>query len=77
MPTALIKNGMKFFFYSNEHQPRHMHISKGDNFAKYDLENGVFLINYFNKNETRIIVEILIENKTLFLEKWNEYFNQR
>ncbi len=39
MPTLLIKNGFKFFFYANEHLPRHIHVVKGDSYAKIGLNN--------------------------------------
>ena len=29
MPTLLNIDGFKFFFYSNEHEPKHIHILKG------------------------------------------------
>ncbi|HNZ27745.1 MAG TPA: DUF4160 domain-containing protein [Spirochaetota bacterium] len=77
MPTLLLKNGFRFFFYANEHLPKHIHITKGDDFAKYDLERDVFVNNYFSANETNVIIEIIKENKSLFLEKWYEYFNKR
>jgi len=76
MPTVLYKNGFKFFFYANEHLPKHIHISKADDFAKYDLENDIFIINYFNKNETNIILDLINENKSFFKDKWDEYFNK-
>ncbi len=38
LPTLLNKNGFKFFFYANEHEPKHIHIMKSDGFAKVELE---------------------------------------
>jgi hypothetical protein len=29
MPTVFIKDGFRFFFYSNEHRPIHVHVRKG------------------------------------------------
>ena len=37
MPTLKITNGFRFFFYSNEHLPMHIHIEKGDGTAKFIL----------------------------------------
>jgi len=39
MPTLLNEKGFKFFFYANEHEPMHIHVMKGDGFAKIELEN--------------------------------------
>ena len=37
MPTILRINGYRFFFFSNEHEPIHVHIEKGDKYAKSDV----------------------------------------
>ena len=37
MPTLLDQDGFKFFFYSNEHKPMHVHVVRGDDFAKVEL----------------------------------------
>ena len=34
MPTLLNEDGFRFFFYANEHEPKHIHVIKGDGFAK-------------------------------------------
>ncbi|BEK07246.1 DUF4160 domain-containing protein [Campylobacter jejuni] len=39
MPTLLEINGFKFFFYSNKHEPKHIHVMKGNKFAKINLED--------------------------------------
>ncbi len=74
MPTLLRKNGFNFFFYANEHLPKHVHIVKGDNFAKINLETLDVVINYFKKNELHKVMDILKENRARFMEKWHEYF---
>lgn len=38
MPTILRINGYRFFFYSNEHLPKHIHIEKDSNTAKFNIE---------------------------------------
>lgn len=39
MPTLLLHEGFKFFFYANEHEPKHVHVMKGGDFAKIELAN--------------------------------------
>ncbi len=63
MPTLLNKNGFKFFFYANEHEPKHIHIMKGEGFAKVELEN------------LKMALEIIKENQDNFTRIWNEWFN--
>ena len=48
MPTLLIQEGFKFFFYANEHEPKHIHVMKGGEFAKIELSTLRVV-----KNETR------------------------
>lgn len=75
MPTILKENGFKFFFYSNEHLPKHIHISKGDDYAKFDLENLKFTINFFSNSDTKKVLKIVKLNQELFKRRWSEYFN--
>lgn len=75
MPTLFILFGFRFFFWSNEHQPIHVHISKGECEARYCIEPLELTENYgFKKNELRMIESILEENKEIIIERWNEYF---
>ncbi len=37
MPTVLEAFGLRFFFYSDEHTPIHVHVVKGDESAKIEL----------------------------------------
>ena len=37
MPTILTVKGFRFFFYSNDHSPMHIHVEKGDGTAKFNL----------------------------------------
>ena len=69
--------GYKFFFWSNEHAPIHVHISKGDSEAKYNVETLELVENFgFKKNELRMIESIIEENKEIIIERWNEYFKK-
>lgn len=38
MPTILRIDGFRFFFFSDEHSPRHIHIEKGDGYARIELD---------------------------------------
>ena len=44
MPTLLIAFGIRFFFYMDEHEPVHVHISYGGRKAKIELSPTVRVI---------------------------------
>ncbi|WP_456430322.1 DUF4160 domain-containing protein, partial [Nitratifractor sp.] len=39
MPTVLRKDGFRFFFYSDEHTPSHIHVEKGEAYARIELDS--------------------------------------
>ena len=49
MPTLLLQDGFKFFFYANEHLPKHIHVTKSENLCKINLEKMLVVENYFKK----------------------------
>lgn len=38
MPTILKHSGYRFFFYVNDHLPKHIHIEKDNKTAKFNFE---------------------------------------
>lgn len=77
MPTLFILFGFRFFFWSNEHDPIHVHISKGDSEAKYNVVTLELVENFgFKKNELRMIESIIEENKEIIIDRWHEYFKE-
>ena len=75
MPTLLNKNGFKFFFYANEHEPKHIHINRCDGFAKIELETLKVVQNYLKSKDLKLALEIVRENKDEFERIWDEWFN--
>ena len=76
MPTIIKINGYRFFFYTNEHLPIHVHFEREGKVAKFNLE-PIELIksSKFNASELQQIRKIIEENSEHFKTKWNEYFN--
>jgi hypothetical protein len=77
MPTVLRIKGYRFFFYTNEHLPIHIHIEKDNKTAKFNLEPIVELVysRKFKASELSEIRKLVAENVEFFINKWNEYFN--
>ena len=76
MPTVFIVFGFCFKFYSNDHEPAHIHVTKDGHEAKFNLKPAVeLLINRgFKKHELTIITGIIEENSEILIERWKEYF---
>lgn len=77
MPTLLLLEGFKFFFYANEHEPKHIHVMKGGDFAKIELESLQVVKNYMKPTDIKKALAIVAEHKDEFERKWDEYFTQR
>ncbi len=76
MPTLLRKLGFKFFFYANEHDPKHIHVMKGDDFAKVELEDLKVVKNYLSAKDLKLALKIIEEHREEFERRWDEWFAQ-
>lgn len=77
MPEILRIFGLRFYFYSREHEPMHVHVKSSDSIAKFILtSDGVLLEtnNGMSQKDIRCAEMVLEENRELAMEKWNEYF---
>ena len=77
MPTLLIVNGFRFFFYANEHEPKHVHIIKGDDFVKIDLQTLKVSQNYMKPMDLKQALLLVETHRQQFERQWDEHFNQR
>jgi len=78
MPTVLLINGYRFFFFSNERsEPVHIHIEKAEKYAKFWIQPLFVAVNFgFTGKELREIGEIIEKNEALIRDKWNEHFGK-
>lgn len=78
MPTVLRLNGYRFFFYVNDHLPKHIHVEKGEATEKFNLF-PVELVRSkrFNAGDINNIRKLVQENQELLNAKWDEYFNNK
>ncbi len=61
MPTLFRAFGLRFFFYSNEHLPIHIHVKNADGEARFDIESMTWVDNKGLKNKDLKLSESLIE----------------
>jgi hypothetical protein len=79
MPTVFEKDGFRFFFYSNDHDPIHIHVRKGGGEAVFVVEGEIELRESIGLKvkELSKAEELVKENKDLIEEKWNEHINRK
>jgi hypothetical protein len=75
MPTLLLEDGFKFFFYANDHEPQHIHVERGGDFAKIELATLRVVSNYMKPKDLKKALLIVKANQQDFVRAWNEYFN--
>lgn len=82
MPELLRIFGLRFLFFANHHEPMLVHVIKGKGAitakAKFTLEPVVLVDNQgLSNSEIKMAEAIIEENKDLFAERWNEFFNNK
>lgn len=76
MPTLLLQEGFKFFFYANEHEPKHIHVTKGGGFAKIELRTLRVVQNCLKRKELKRALQITQGNRREFERRWDEFFHR-
>ena len=77
MPTVFTKEGFRFFFYSNDHRPIHVHVRKGAGEGVFLVEVGVELRESvgLKVQELRRAQELAREHRDLIIQKWHEHLD--
>jgi len=76
MPTALDRDGFKYYFFSNEHLPEHVHVKNASGRAKFDISDGVQLLESkgMKVHELKRAQEIAEAEVATLKGKWHEFF---
>jgi len=74
MPELFRMFGMKFFFFSLEHKPVHIHVRNADGKAKFNIMPEISLVEAKGmKPKDLVLAEaLIIERKEEIIKKWNE-----
>ena len=77
MPTVFTKKGFRFFFYSNDHRPVHVHVRKGGGEAVFEVEAGIVLRESvgMKTKELSEAESLAAEHRELIIQKWHEHFD--
>lgn len=77
MPTLFNIDGFRFFFYSNDHAPIHVHVQRGGGEASCEVRDGVVELREsvgLKVSELRRAEEIALEHQAEIERKWHEHF---
>lgn len=75
MPTVLRKHGFEFHFFSNDHSPAHIHVSKQNGTAKFNLEPEVELAysKGMKVSDVNRAFDLAREHRMFLIEAFREY----
>ena len=76
MPTIFICFGFVFKFFSDDHEPVHVHVVKDGHEAKFNVMQEVREVynRGFKRHEMLIIRGLVEENAEIIEGKWKEFF---
>lgn len=78
MPTLFEIFGLRFFFFSNEHEPIHVHVENGDGRIKVQLTPTIEVVDEHGMKAKDIkkaltIIELYQED---IMNTWQKYFSK-
>jgi hypothetical protein len=78
MPTVFTKDGFRFFFYSNDHEPVHVHVRRGSGEAVFIVGDEVVLRESvgLKTGELSAAQDLAESQKQLIIRKWHEHFDR-
>ena len=78
MPRVFEKDGYRFFFYSNEHGPIHVHVQHGSGEAVFNMEPNVELRESqgLKVRELAKAEELAAQHRQVIIQKWHEHLNR-
>ncbi len=78
MPTLLNLFGLRFYFYTRDHKPIHIHVESSEGNAKFEIEDDLKLVSNkgLKPKDLRLAESILEENKENFKAEWRKIFGK-
>jgi len=75
MPTIFEIFGLRFFFFSEDHTPIHVHVVKEDDDAKIQIEPEIKLVynHGLKAKDLKRALELAEMYRDDIIKKWNEY----
>ena len=82
MPTIFNFFGLRFMFFSNDHEPVHVHVVKGKGavkeYAIFQVVPQIMLLENhgLSKQELRMAEMVVEENSEIIQENWKTFFGK-
>ncbi|MDI9603972.1 MAG: DUF4160 domain-containing protein [Bacteroidota bacterium] len=78
MPTIFEIFGLRFFFFSGDHAPIHVHVVKGDDDAKIAIIPEIKLVynNGLKVGDPRKALQLAEIYKLEIIDAWSKYFDE-
>ncbi|MBO7544787.1 MAG: DUF4160 domain-containing protein [Bacteroidales bacterium] len=77
MPTILFVFGLRFYFYSDEHLPIHIHVKNGDGKAKINAVTlEIMENNGIKPADLKKAIDIVKQYQNDIIRVWKEYFDE-
>jgi len=78
VPKVFTKYGFRFFFYSNEHRPIHVHVRNRGGEAVFKVEGEIILresVRLKTKELRDGREHLATEHQQLIIKKWHEHID--
>lgn len=77
MPRIFEEDGYRFFFYSNEHRPIHVHVRYGTGEAVFTMEPAIELreSHGLKVRELSKAQSLAEQHEQLIIQKWHEHLD--
>lgn len=78
MPTLFEIFGLRFFFFSNEHEPIHVHVENGDGRIKIQITQFVEVVENkgMKQKDVKKAVGIVELYKEEIVNSWQKFFSK-
>ncbi|MBQ4230571.1 MAG: DUF4160 domain-containing protein [Salinivirgaceae bacterium] len=79
MPEIFRFYGFIFYFFSNEHDPIHVHVRGKNGNAKFNLCEGKFVLQSsdgIKMGDLKKIDKVIRDNTQIIIQHWHKYFDE-
>lgn len=77
MPELFRMYGFLFMFFSQEHEPMHIHVIGNEGEAKFSWDGDKFVLEKsrnVKRNDLRRIKSVISSNSDIIVKRWKELF---